>query len=226
MTGPYTRVTYHGKTMNARTKAMVQQAEDYLGYELTILQGSYHKGVGASAGTHDGGGVLDFAPWDHEKKVRVLRMIGFAAWYRPTIKDLWNEHIHAVAVRDKEMSSEASKQVQDYYAGLDGLKYHRKDDEWRPNVIVPFQYPLLPVDFSNVVKEAKTGGKNALNGVKRIQRALNTKTGTHLTVDGKFGVKTKAAYKRYERQVGGDGDGVPGDYSLKRLGLALFKVVQ
>ena len=47
MTGPYTRVTYHGKTMNARTKAMVQQAEDYLGYELTILQGSYHKGATA-----------------------------------------------------------------------------------------------------------------------------------------------------------------------------------
>lgn len=226
MAGPYTRVSYHGVTLNARTKAMVQQAEDYLGYELTLNQGSYNPGgVSASGGTHDGGGAVDFAPWDYERKVRVLRQVGFAAWHRPEIPGTWPEHIHAIAVKDKEMSPAAQKQIQDYFAHLDGLADHAPDPTWRPRVIVPFQYPLLPVDLSNVTREAKTGGKNALIGVKRIQRALNTKSGTHLVVDGHYGPKTKVAYGRWEKQHGGDGDGIPAAPKLKQLGLALFKVV-
>lgn len=223
MVKAYERTVYHGHTMNNRTKAMLQQAESYLGYDLTVLQGSYNGGSGrvsASAGTHDGGGAVDLAPAHADQKVRALRSVGFAAWHRPTLPDVWHEHIHCIAIKDKEMSSGAAKQVQDYYHHLNGLKGHAYDSSWRPNVIVPFQYPLLPVDASNCFAEYhKTGGYTAHNGVKRIQRALNVKTGTHLKVDGLFGDTTKQAFNRYSKQ-----HGVSGNKALVLLGLALYKV--
>lgn len=222
MAKPYERVTYQGKTMNRRTMAMVQQAEDYLGYDLTIYQGSYHPGVSASGGTHDGGGALDFAPWDWQKKVRVFRQVGFAAWHRPTLAGQWDEHIHAIAIGDKEMSDAARKQVQDYYAHLDGLARHQPDRSWRPNPIPVFRFPLPTVDLSNVRAQAEHPTEK-LPGVKRVQAALNSKSGANLLVDGLYGPKTKAAMKRWEIQHGGDGDGLPGEMT-KRLGLSLFKV--
>lgn len=220
MTSPYDRVTYHGVTLNRRTMAMLQQAEDYLGYQLTILQGSYHHGVGASAGTHDGGGAVDLAPAHADDKVKALRLVGFAAWHRLPIPGVWSEHVHCIAIKDKQMSFAASKQIQDYYAHLDGLAGHNYDSSWRPKVIVPFQYPLLPVDYSNVMAEYhKDSGYTSLVGVKRIQRALNTKTGTHLGVDGHFGPLTQAAFNRYSKQIG-----LSGKAALKYLGLALYYV--
>lgn len=223
MSSPYDRVVYHGHTLNRRTMSMVQMAEDYLGYEMTILQGSYHKGVGASAGTHDGGGAVDFAPADQTRKIMVLRLVGFAAWHRTPIPGVWPEHIHAIAIKDKQMSSAAVKQIQDYYAHLNGLAGHGYDSEWRPHVIVPFQYPPPRVDRSNVYAQAEHPNSR-LGGVMCIQRALNTKTGTHLKVDGVYGPDTKSAFGRYEKQVGETVNGLPNISALKRLGLALFRV--
>lgn len=225
MTDAYDRVTYHGHTLNKRTRAMVQQAEKYLGYEMTILQGSYNSGVSASAGTHDGGGAVDFAPYDQENKVKALRMVGFAAWHRTAIAGVWQEHIHAIAINDKQMSSGARKQVQDYYAHLNGLANHAHDSTWRPTHIVPFEYPLKLVDFSNVAAQAKLSKPNkALPGVQRMQRALNLKSGANLAVDGLYGPITEAAMRRYERQIGGDGSANPSKHALVRLGLALYDV--
>src|SRR5436305_6822542 len=54
------QVTYHGVTLNTRTKAMLVAAEGLLGYQVGLAQGSYNPGgVDASAGTHDGGGATD-----------------------------------------------------------------------------------------------------------------------------------------------------------------------
>src|ERR671926_459425 len=101
------RVYVQGKTLNKRTYDMLKLAEKRLGYDLTIVQGSYHRGVGASAGTHDGGGVVDLAPWDYQRKVRVLRGVGFAAWYRAPLAGVWPAHIHAVAIGDPELAPAA-----------------------------------------------------------------------------------------------------------------------
>lgn len=225
MTDAYARVTYHGHTLNKRTRAMIQQMEHYLGYDLTILQGSYHRGVGASAGTHDGGGAVDLAPADAANKVRAGRMVGFAMWERQAIPGVWPHHIHGIAVKDAQMSDMARRQVQDYYAHLNGLRGHAHDSTWRPGAIVPFEYPLKLVDFSNVRHQASLDKPNkALPGVKRLQRALNLKTGTHLAQDGLYGDSTSAAMRRYERQIGGDGSSDPSKHALVRLGLALFNV--
>lgn len=118
---PYDLTTHDGKVVDQLTHYALLKAEGQLGYELTIVQGSYNKGVGASAGTHDGGGVVDLAPFEHERKVRVLRRVGFAAWYRPERPGVWPAHIHAVLIGNRKLSPAAQDQVQEYLDGYDGL---------------------------------------------------------------------------------------------------------
>lgn len=220
----YTRTTYHGRTFNMRTVAMLKQMESQLGYDLDIMQGSYSTTNRSSAGTHNGGGAVDLAPHDWDRKVHVGRQVGFAIWHRPALAGEWPEHVHGIAIGDKQMSDSARRQIQDYYAGLSGLASHGRDSTWHPNPIVKFQYPLLPVSLAHVHEQA-VHPTHSLPGVKRVQKALNIKTGTHLPIDGKFGPNTKAAYGRYERQAGGDGNGIPEKFALTKLGLALYKVV-
>ena len=130
------------KRVDWKTRSALEEAERRLGYPLTIVQGSYNAGgVSQSAGTHDGGGAVDLLAWDWQRKVRVLRAIGFAAWYRPTIPGLWNEHIHAVLVDHGRLSDSAARQVAAYRARRDGLAGNRVDDFWRPDPIPVFKYP-------------------------------------------------------------------------------------
>jgi peptidoglycan hydrolase-like protein with peptidoglycan-binding domain len=130
---PGARVTYRGVTVNTRTRAMLREAQDRLDRSIALTQGSYHKGVGASAGTHDGGGVVDvsvsgMSSSTRTRVVRELRTVGFAAWYRAPIPGVWGAHIHAVAVSDPELATQAQAQVGDYYLGRDGLAGHGPDN--------------------------------------------------------------------------------------------------
>jgi hypothetical protein len=75
----YEKQQVQGHTLNNRTVAMLTDVESRLGYDLTVLQGSYNAGgVSQSAGTHDGGGAVDLAPYDWKNKVAALRRVGFA----------------------------------------------------------------------------------------------------------------------------------------------------
>lgn len=122
MPRPYDRTTYGGRTVDWLTRVALEFAAELLGYDLTIAQGSYNAGgVAASGGTHDGGGVVDLDPYQWRRKVRVLRMVGFAAWYRPAIPHLWGAHIHAVLIGNRRLSAAARAQVTEYLAGYDGL---------------------------------------------------------------------------------------------------------
>ena len=133
------------KTVDWKTRAALEEVERRLGYPLTVVQGSYNAGgVAVSAGTHDGGGVVDLLAWDAKNKVRVLRAVGFAAWYRPAVRGLWGEHIHAVLVDHGRLSSSAANQVVAYRAGRDGLKSNRIDPVRRPDPIPVFTYPPKP----------------------------------------------------------------------------------
>jgi GH25 family lysozyme M1 (1,4-beta-N-acetylmuramidase) len=128
------------KTVDWKTRAALEEAERRLGYTLTVLQGSYNTTVKASARTHWKGGVVDLAPYDHERKVSVLRELGFAAWYRPKSSS-WNPHIHAVMVDHGNLHPEAAAQVEQYRKGTDGLAGHRPDPTPRPSPIPVFAYP-------------------------------------------------------------------------------------
>lgn len=128
MPGPYERTTYDGRTVDWLTRAALELVAQRLGYPLSLMQGSYNGDVEASAGTHNGGGAVDLAPFDHVRKVRELRRVGFAAWYRPAIPGLWGPHIHAVLIGNRKLSAAALAQVRDYLAGRNGLANGGPDD--------------------------------------------------------------------------------------------------
>lgn len=122
----YTRVQVDGKTVNQRTKDMLNTAKTLSGINFTLSQGSYNAGgVSASAGTHDGGGVVDIASTS-TVLLRALRQAGFAAWIR-TPAEGFAYHTHAVAIGDKELSPSAKNQITSYYNGRDGLAKNGPD---------------------------------------------------------------------------------------------------
>ena len=144
MPGPFELTTFGDgtpKRVDWKTRAALEEAQALLGYPLTVVQGSYHQGVSASAGTHDGGGVVDLLAWDWQRKVKALRKVGFAAWYRPPVRGLWGPHIHAVLIDHGKLAPVAARQVIAYRNGRDGLRSNLPDRFWRPSPIPVFRYP-------------------------------------------------------------------------------------
>lgn len=131
---PGARVSSGGFVVNTRTRSMLAEAGRLLGRDLKLDQGSYNPGGDpTSAGTHDGGGVVDVSvkgmtPATRTAVVRALRQVGFAAWLRNPQQDDWPWHIHAAAISDTDLSSQAQHQVGDYYLGLNGLAGRGPDD--------------------------------------------------------------------------------------------------
>jgi len=149
---PFERTEYgdvRPRTVDWKTRAALVDAERRLGYRLTIVQGSYNAGgVSASGGTHDHGGVVDLLAFDWRRKVKVLRKVGFAAWHRPRVAGLWEEHIHAVLIDHGNLSDVAQRQVIAYRSGRDGLKGNAIDPFWRPDPIPVFAYPPAPAELA------------------------------------------------------------------------------
>lgn len=140
---PFKRVTFRGRLMDRKTMAFLQAMEERLGYELTVVQGCYNAGgVAASAGTHDKGGVVDLAPWDWERKVRVAKDLGAFVWHRPAIPGLWGEHIHLGVIKHGNLAAAAVRQVAAFLARLNGLANNGPDPSYRPNPPVVFKYPV------------------------------------------------------------------------------------
>lgn len=163
----YDKVTFHGRTVDKYTRAALLAVEADLGYELTITQGSYNAGgVGASKGTHDGGGAVDLAPFDRDNKVRRLRQRGFAAWYRSPAQGPWPAHIHAVQFGNEKLSSGAAHQISEYLAGRNGLASRAPDDG--PRIVLrKFNYEpedeMKPEDWTRLEKmlDAKLAAQRA-----------------------------------------------------------------
>ena len=84
-------------------------------------------------GTHDGGGVVDISvdgmsSSTRTSVARALRQVGFAAWVRNPNQGDWPWHIHAAAISDTDLSTQAQHQTGDYYLGLNGLANQAADD--------------------------------------------------------------------------------------------------
>lgn len=131
---PGARTTHQGYPFNARTLAMLKEAERLCGFRFTVEQGSYSPGEDpTSAGTHDGGGAADLdaealTATRRTAAVKALRRVGFAAWLRRPSQGDWPLHIHAVAVNDTDLAPQAQNQVGDYYLGRNGLANDLPDD--------------------------------------------------------------------------------------------------
>lgn len=126
------KVRFRGKVTNRRTAKMLAEAERLYGAPVRLTQGSYSTSVGASAGTHAGGGVVDLSVAgltrsQINKLVRALRTVGFAAWYRSPIPGLWGAHIHAVAIGTRDLAPVAARQVAAYRRGRNGLANNALD---------------------------------------------------------------------------------------------------
>lgn len=229
MSDAYEIVTFRGHRMDRMTAQALSRMETKLGYTLTVLQGSYNGGTGRvsqSAGTHDGGGAVDLAPADWQRKVRVGREVGFAMWHRTRAEGPWVEHCHGILIGNSKASTSALRQVTAYKNGRNGLANNGPDTFWwRPRIISAFRYAPIPtvgvslsalrVDFLNAL-----GGKRNASRYrgKIVQRRLNSLVGANLRVDGVIGMKTVEAWRRWEHKTGVVGrPGVPDENSLKRL---------
>lgn len=131
---PGAKVAFRGVTINSRTRAMLLAAEGKLGFTFVMEQGSYNPGGDVtSAGTHDGGGVVDLdvvalTSSQRTAAATALRQVGFAAWVRSPAMGNWDWHIHAVAISDTDLAPQAQKQVGAYYEGRNGLANNAPDD--------------------------------------------------------------------------------------------------
>lgn len=227
------RTTVDGKTVNQRTKDMLNMWQFNALRDFYVVQGSYNRGgVTQSAGTHDGGGAVDLSTYGwgdlRDKKwiVKQGRLAGFAAYLRPTLPGEWSEHVHAIAIGDGEMSSGAREQVRDYYAGRNALANNAPDPDPRVKPIPVWpRRPLKTISALTAYLQFKAKKPAKRTTVKRIQWVLNERLGTNLVCDGVAGPATREAYKRWEKRIGAPAsDGVPGRNSLSKLGEGRFRV--
>lgn len=122
----------YGSRVDSRTAAMLAEAERRSRCPIVVTQGSYSHGS-LSAGTHAGGGAADIRVWNQKSPAAVdhlelwLRRVGFAAYYRTKNQGPWEPHIHAIAIGCPDLSPAARDQVDDYYAGRNGLANNGTD---------------------------------------------------------------------------------------------------
>jgi hypothetical protein len=107
------------------------KAAGVIKYSIDIYQYGYNAGgVAASAGTHDGGGVLDVAQYS-DKALKIWRECGWAMWRRTPAQG-FSYHGHGVLIGCPHASTGAKAQVTQYRNGQNGLANRGRDDG--PNV--------------------------------------------------------------------------------------------
>ena len=154
-----------------------------LGFTPVIVQGAFMARVGGgakdSAGYHDGGGCLDLRTRDLtdakiERLVRVLRLMGAAAWVRDERHGM-EPHIHLVLGYDFDLSAGARNQWRDYIAGWDGLARRGRDYHWRPNPMVPLPPPetrKVRLALREAIDEASRIGMPVADQLRKIKKRI------------------------------------------------------
>lgn len=153
------KTTYQGKTVNLGLKYILAAANQmvrhpYFGKEtsdITLVQGCFHKGVSASAGTHDGSDALDTTAYNWKQREKVFRLLGVAYWHRPALPGEWNEHCHGITdgvAPDPKLvkgpSPSAGRQVDAYHARKNGLANGGPDLGYKMLVFPLFVFPEKP----------------------------------------------------------------------------------
>jgi peptidoglycan hydrolase-like protein with peptidoglycan-binding domain len=194
-----------GKKLDDRTAKMFDEAQRLLGMDLRIIQGSYSTSVGASAGTHNGGGALDLSDSGmtantRDKVVVVLRRVGFAAYWRPDRAGVWDSHFHGIALGCADASPSAKAQMAEYLIGGDGLSGTYPDPHKHLNApkqtweqYLVSKRPPFPLPAGHSFGTPKTAavhdgteGPVTADNVRKIQRRLS------ISQTGRFGAYTKA----------------------------------
>ena len=199
-----------------------------------ITQGAYNSTVSASARTHVGGGVWDVSASlvDTEAKRRAWRESGAHATYRTSKQGNWSPHGHIVWIGCPHVStgpSSAANQIAAFKLGRNGLASGGEDDSPIILPLVPWKTALdnfnkpasktstvsLRLLLSNIKKNQKH------KRIQHVQRALAKLGYYKYAIDGVWGVKTKEAYRAWQKTLyknPASSDGIPGKDSLSRLG--------
>lgn len=140
------RPTWRGRTnVDALTIACLERAERAAGHQFTVTQGSYQPPGGGdinSAGTHNGGGVIDLRWCGHDACIGHLRRAGFWAWHRTPEQSSWPHHVHAGVLGHPLLAPLAKVQEQAYRDGYNGLGYNGRNAPDDGPRIVPIPVPL------------------------------------------------------------------------------------
>ncbi len=238
---PEERVKIGTIVLNRRSVCMLKEAERIGGFRLRLVQGSFNAGgVPASKGTHDGGGVFDasvrgLTEDQIRDRVRSLRLAGWAAWHRLS-PPFSAPHIHAVAVGDKQLSSAAKGQVDDYKKGKNGLKGHgadpgpKVDPKFFSDAFVARYVTSAPPRFADASMLAFVSGRfqktqkeftsdRSSKQIQLVQAALKELGLYPFTVDGKWGRRTQDGYRDWQKRLGvKNATGVVTRPSLEALG--------
>lgn len=127
-----TKAYFGGAYTDPTTVDALRELQRVSGEAILLTQGSYSVSVSASAGTHDGGGVVDVnvSGWNYTviwNVLKVARSMGLIAWYRTKAQG-FEYHIHVVRRDCGDLSPAARAQVVQYLNGQNGLAGHGADD--------------------------------------------------------------------------------------------------
>jgi len=190
----YDKVKFRGAYVNKRMRLALEQVEEILGYELTIIQGGYSYGS-LSAGTHTYGNAADLSAYDWQRKVRALVSKGFAAWYRPYNWDGkgGGAHIHCLLLFDREAEGLALAQMKGFLRGRNGLG--SPPDFSAPSAKI--SQPPSPVVHFSYVKEMQAKRRKG-RVVKNLGVAIRR---LQIVVRNSDTAKERAAYRAYIRNL-------------------------
>lgn len=244
--GSSDRVTFEGARTTARTVAMLKEARKIFtartGHKAPrISQGGYNRGgVAASSGTHDRD-AMDFAVsgWPRSQQEAwedAEWAVGFAAWWRRFLWNVWPEHNHAIP-KGGDLAPAAKNQEKAFENHRDGLarngpyprigkysyvtweKYLASKKAKQKIKISAHWYPDIKVISVYWLAQAWQGNYVSRH-VFYVQRWLDELGFYSEPHDGIAGPKTEAAYDQFRRSIGMTGHdavGTPGLASLRAL---------
>lgn len=172
---PNELIAWRGVVIDRRTAAAIVVCERSLGYQLTLIKAHAPGESAVSASTHTGLGVVDFAPYDWENKLRVLKEF-FAAYFRTEADGPWSPHIHAASFCIIGMDPLAVAQIRDYdmRPPRNGLSNHALDrNPWRHPDEEPFDFYAYWYD--GILEQRIRGLRARLKTIRERMSALRAR---------------------------------------------------
>ena len=142
---PYELVEWRGVSLDRRTVAQLEWAEQRSGVKVLPSQGSNRPATSYSGSTHSGrSGAVDvrvshLTPGQRRRLVHALKDAGMACWYRPP-STAWGPHVHALSIGSRYLSDSAKWQVAAYLERRSGLVSNGADRTYRPDPQTRFSY--------------------------------------------------------------------------------------
>jgi hypothetical protein len=223
---PGKKVYWHGRWWDEAMVTALKEVERETGKVQYFYQGSFNKGVGASAGTHNAGGVGDGQSLGVSHR-KAQSKCGVVSWPRTRAQG-FSIHDHFLLVGASTAHSTLKAQMYAWLKNQNGLARKGRDDS---GVRSTFRsYPAWRASLKAVVPDAYLDGINKsrqfgadvryYNSVKLVQKALNELYKDFpLLVDGIYGPATTKLYDKWRAEMFGEGPQSTGEVGAVGLKL-------